>query len=837
MRFKFVLLPILLLSTPCLAQQGMTLNGRLVTDAGRAVTNTRVAIAGGPGEVTGTDGRFQIMLPNRFTEGERVILTVARAGWVINSPLDGEWNLPNLRLQSVQTLDVVIVRNGSKALWTHARIEKYVARLANEITKLKKESQTPKPVDFSQYLSEWAREFGFTPNEVKAQFDEWAKAVENSEDYKKLGLAAFYKKNFAEAATNFDKAAGSAVEKVKQSEERFYRDQLEAFETLRLAGNSYSELYQFREALERYTRAVGYVSKEKNPTSWAGIKVQIGTIKSELGIRVEAKEAGRFLFESADEFKQALTVYTREQLPQDWAMTQNNLGNVLQSLGERLAGEEGARLLAQAVEAYRQALTVYTREQLPQDWAMAQNNLGIALASQGLRQAGEDGARLLAQAVEAFRQALTIRTRERRPHDWATTQNNLGIVLQELGERLAGKEGARLLAQAVEAFRQALTIMTRKQLPQQWATTQNNLGTALASQGLRQAGEERTRLLAQAVEAYRQALMIRTREQLPQQWAMTQNNLGTALQKLGDQLAGEEGARLLAQAVEAYRQALTVFTLEHLPQQWATTQNNLGVALQELGERLAGEEGARLLAQAVEAFRQALTIMTREQLPQQWALIQNNLARAYYSLKDWGNAATCYQNALAFYHDYQEAYERASMITHELIFDFAESLELKRRWLNRHPDDLSAQYDFAENHFTTARFAECEQRIAALLIDPKLDGGINAALRMINIANLLALGKAEMAPRKLDDLIELVSNQPADFKVTWTFNGTLHFIGQHEKLAPHRGWLKQLFAVAQADNRDGMIKASAKQRPRSKNDRAKQLNAASRIQEIADNPG
>jgi hypothetical protein len=94
-----------------------------------------------------------------------------------------------------------------------------------------------------------------------------------------------------------------------------------------------------------------------------------------------------------------------------------------------------------------------------------------------------------------------------------------------------------------------------------------------------------------------------------------------------------------------------------------------------------------------------------------------------------------------------------------------------------------------------------------VLTNPKLRASSNAALRMIDVANSLALGKAEAVPRKLDELIELVSNQPENFRITWIFNGTLHFISQHERLAPHREWLNQLFAAAKAGERDAIVKA------------------------------
>jgi len=473
---------------------------------------------------------------------------------------------------------------------------------------------------------------------------------------------------------------------------------------------------------------------------------------------------------------------------------------------ERESLEAKALGYSQAVEAYRQALTVYTREALSQQWALTQNNLGAVLTSEGERVAGAEGVGLLTQAVEAYHQALTVRTRKQFPQDWATTQNNLGAVLRRQGERVAGAEGVGLLTQAVEAYRQALIVRTREHFPQDWATTQSNLANVLTSEGERVAGAEGVGLLTQAVEAYHQALTVRTREQLPQQWAETQNNLGNVLTRQGERVDGTEGVGLLTQAVEASRQALTVRTREALPQQWATTQDTLGVALTRQGERVAGTEGIALLTQAVEALRQALTVRTREALPQQWATTQNNLAEAYFLLQNWADAAEAYTNALTAYADNERAYSRMSAIYHVKLFKFDKAFALDQQWLARHPDDLTAQARFAEGNFTTGHFTESSQRINALLAKPEVAAKVRTALRAIEIANLLALEQSKSVAAKLEMLMAEVSSQPADFNLTWSFEGTRHFIGQSEKLSPYRAWLMQLFAALASPTRDQIIK-------------------------------
>jgi len=943
------------------ASAQITLNGNLLTDAEKPVPNTKVSVATGPFNTTDSKGQFSLKLSLDFIEGERVILIVHKKDWVINYPLDGEWNLPAKKLQEVPTqyTKVVIVPFGSKALWSHARIEKHIGLLSDEIAKLKKEGDTPKPIDFKYYLNEWANKYGFTPQQVKTAFDQWSAEAANSEDYRTLGLRAFYEKNFAAAAENFEKAAKQGETRLKALREETRQVTLGTYANWKDAGNMLSNLYRFSEALAKYDSASRLVSKVDYPSEWAEIRIFIGNTKGDIGTRTEGDKANIFLKESEQAYREAfevytreqlpqywagtqnnlgtvlsdlgtrtggeegakllkasvtayenaLVVYTREQLPQDWAMTQNNLGTVLSDLGTRTGGEEGAKLLSQAVEAYRLALVVRTREQLPQqwaatqnnlggvlqmqgtrtggeegakllsqaveayrlalvvrtreqlpqDWAMTQNNLGAALEEQGIRTGGEEGAKLLSQAMEAYRLALVVRTREQLPQDWAMTQNNLGIALKNQGIRTGGEEGAKLLSQAVEAYRLALLVRTREQLPQQWATTQNNLGLVLQEQGIRAGGEAGAKLLSQAVEAYRLALVVYTREQLPQDWAMTQNNLGSALQEQGTRTGGEAGAKLLSQAVEAYRLALVVYTREQLPQDWAMTQNNLGNALQEQGTRAGGEEGAKLLSQAVEAYRLALLVRTREQLPQywaetqnnlgaalqeqgtrtggeagakllshaveafkrslevrnfaylpeDWAQSQNNLAETYTYLEDWPNVAACYANVLKVYPDYEKAYQTASYFYHEVLHahptDYTSAFTLNQNWLARHPEDLSAQCDFAEKHFTTSRFAECQARLTALLANAEIKPSTQIALRTIQIANAIGLNQTAKIPAHLETLQQAIVSQPDTFKVDWTFEGTKHFISQNEKLASYRPWLLQLFAAIEGENRAAIL--------------------------------
>ncbi len=757
MKHITVILVILFALLPGLVRATVTLKGKLITDEKKAVPGTRMAIAGGPSLVTDSNGKFVFKLSNDFIEGERVILSVFKKGWFINHPLDGEWNLPNIKYQNVHTTRVIIVPHGSKALWSHARIEKYIGKLSDELAKQKKEGDKPLPVDFSYYLKEWAEKNGFTLEQVKTALNEWAAKAAVSDNYRTKALSHFYQKNFSQAAANFEKAAlqGEARRKALKKEQRLA--DLETYENWKDAGNALDADYKFREALEKYRNAGKIVSYENYPGQWIGIRIFIGNTECELGIRVK--------------------------------------------------GEESKTLLSSAVDTYRGLLAVCKREQLPQDWAMTQNNLGAALQEQGIRTGGQEGARLLGEAVSAYRSALQVRTREQLPQQWATTQNNLGTALQDQGIRTGGQEGARLLGEAVSAYRSALQVRTREQLPQDWAMTQNNLGNALQEQGIRTGGQEGARLLGEAVSAYRSALQVYTREQLPQQWAATQNNLGAALKEQGIRTGGQEGARLLGEAVSAYRSALQVYTREQLPQQWAATQNNLGVALQEQGIRTGGQEGARLLAQAVTAYQSALEVRTFTYLPRHWAQTQNNLARLYESREKWAAAIQCYHNVHKVYPAY--AANKLASLYHDRIFRFEKALEMNRLLVKSDVSDETANLSLVENLFTTRLFKEGNQLIAKLKTAAKDSPAGLILLTLYETANFIVLNQNDTAAAQLKTLVDMVSKQAPDYKPGWVFTGTKHFIRTDKTLEPHRQMLLTLFTAFEQTDRETILKKLA----------------------------
>jgi tetratricopeptide (TPR) repeat protein len=421
MKWAWTSLAVAIFSTVAMGQQ-IKLNGRLISAAeGKPVPDIRIRIADEQSAPTDKDGKFSIRLPPQSKEGDRVVITLSNAFWIINDPLDGEWILPATGPKKVQTLDLTIALWSSKALWTDARIEKELKRKPDE------------------KLDAYIDKYGVMPEVTKSAFEKWAAA---------------------------QSGIGNSL--------REQSTRTEGPEAARLLG----------EAASAYRRALLVLTRDSMPQDWATTQHNLGYVLQEQGVRASGREAIRLISQGVAAYREALSVRSREQLPLQWAMTQNDLGNALQAQGVRSDEPEARRLLAQATVAYREALLVFTREYVPQEWAKTQHNLGSALQEQGTRTEGSEGQKLLGEAIAAYRQALLVRTREQMPRQWAITQNSLGNALQAQGTKAQTPEAQRLFGEALVAYREALLVFTKEQTPALWAMTKHNVGSALQEKGL-----------------------------------------------------------------------------------------------------------------------------------------------------------------------------------------------------------------------------------------------------------------------------------------------------------------------------------------------------------------
>ncbi|HZF14259.1 MAG TPA: hypothetical protein VFE33_36155 [Thermoanaerobaculia bacterium] len=388
-------------------------NGEKVYESGIVVTWQET----GSHRETTDQGIARLSLPPAFRPGAKITLSVDKPNWRIRYPLDGETLVP---VSPDETIKVELLPAGSRLFWTNDRIEKFIQDTAE---KAKMDAQ-PRPreagatrgreLDLGRYIKEWAVRYGFTPQDAQKEIDRWIAETEaNQDDAYKLGLAAFAKNKFTEAARHFRDSADQDARQIEEIHRR--REALEQREAqlrikqigaLRLEGDSRLQAGDYERALAVYEEAHGHSSPDETASLWAATLNDISQAHWSLGYEGSSAASQAHLDQAVLASRQALQVCTREQLPQDWAMAQNNLADALQIQGTRADGARGAQLLADAVEAYKQALLVYTREQFPLGWALTQNGLCSAFREQGTRTEGQRSAQLLADAVAAHTQAL-----------------------------------------------------------------------------------------------------------------------------------------------------------------------------------------------------------------------------------------------------------------------------------------------------------------------------------------------------------------------------------------------------------------------------------------------
>lgn len=511
-------------------------------------------------------------------------------------------------------------------------------------------------------------------------------------------------------------------------------------------------------------------------------------------------ESERHLTRAVEVLKSTLPAAGEKGPRQQWVGNYLNLGSAFLTLGMNFE-KDRERNLREAVATYEKALTVVSEKEMPKEWSQVMGSLGLARLNLGQMVEHEAEVNLSA-SVKAYEKALTAVPEKNVKGDWGQYSANLAVALLTLGQMFERDREAHLV-RALKIFNEVVPLHDEKESPEQWAQLQSHTGQTLLLLA-RSVEEQWETRLADSIAAFRRALPVLTTKGPPYEAARAEAELGLALLTSGTN-QGPEGARSLTEAVEAFDRALAFYAGKQFEWERASAQLNRGAALLLLGRLTEGEEGRRRLAAALAAGEEASALYKVDATPGEWADATNLIAEAQLGLNRPEEAAKGFAKVLAVDPANLRALSGLNYIYHEIFFDYEEAFRLQQQLMRSYPKMVEAEADYAEKHFTTKRFAKCEHLIAALLQRKGLEAHIEVAMRAIQIANLLALGKRESVGPHMDSLIEVVKAQPPAFEVGWLFNGTTHFISNDERFAKHRAQLLQMFAAVKAGQRDKII--------------------------------
>ncbi len=191
-------LRLLLIACFCssLQAQRSFLAGRVVDEENHGLAGVTVRALDLGESTTGLNGEFNISLPSEITPGAVIAVYVLPRTWVLKDFPDG---YVTIRRDDMPRLTLRLARRGLLSLLTDARIRRL---LEQTVTHSPQAASTPQP-GFDTLILQKASSLGLTPVEIRRAVDDWVKhrAGSNAHD---RGLAAFYKRNFALAITEWE---------------------------------------------------------------------------------------------------------------------------------------------------------------------------------------------------------------------------------------------------------------------------------------------------------------------------------------------------------------------------------------------------------------------------------------------------------------------------------------------------------------------------------------------------------------------------------------------------------------------------------------------------------
>ena len=135
----------------------------------------------------------------------------------------------------------------------------------------------------------------------------------------------------------------------------------------------------------------------------------------------------------------------------------------------------------------------------------------------------------------------------------------------------------------------------------------------------------------------------------------------------------------------------------------------------------------------------------------------------------------------------------------------ADAASLTGKYVERQPADFDLQMLHLDSLFAAGRIADSRIRVSKLT---EKSSGLPAPFRIhlmgYEIATGLATGSKE-TPEDLNNLITLLETQPADFRLSGSFTGSLRFLQARPDMRSS-DWQTQLFHALQNRNgRDAML--------------------------------
>lgn len=280
---------------------------------------------------TEAQGKAELFLPSTLQPGEPLSLYVSLEGYQLWLPTEGRTVVP--KDSDTEPLEVVLLKLGSKLFLSDEAIEQLITDAARRAKEQVRPEGRPSEINLSRYIQEWARRHGFTSVQVQGEVERWAKQVEQRrEDSRKLALAAFVRKDFAQAARYAAESAEDKLRKLEEVRQRRRQLEQEAVRDLVLQAQAHAAQGNYGQVLATYEQALRYVSREEEVKAWAALEAERGRAHLELGRQAKAEASGWHLEQAVQALEGVLAARPEGDSAEVWSKAQDFLQQARQLL-------------------------------------------------------------------------------------------------------------------------------------------------------------------------------------------------------------------------------------------------------------------------------------------------------------------------------------------------------------------------------------------------------------------------------------------------------------------------------------------------------------------------
>ena len=742
------------------SQEPHRIVGTVIDESGNPLPNVSLRLSNIGSAVSDDNGEFFFTLPSDIDPGSEVefvlnkVVVIKRDTMVIFEPPRGIYNVPKNPLQ--HRIKIVLLPQGDHRLLSKDGLKLLIIRITQkdaqqqlqlQATVFKLEQQLTTK-DLQDPLDSEAKRLGFSKEELIAALEKVKEQLQNSDNPYEVGLAALYDKKSSKAVEYIKKSI-QQDEKAIQKTERLKEELPEKWLNL---GNAMGLQLNFKEMAFAYQKAV-----ELRPDYWDAY-ARLGATLLMMG---DVKGVRKI-------FQRGLSSIKTQRLYKMTPQEANSLVEffisfkfVISQIGER----------PDSVLFYsHHALNILRKVSYSE---LIQNQAAILSSIAKLFQnIGEpDSAKIY------FQRALTINHDAGNRQSEANQLNELGNVFMDLNQI----DSAYVYHQA--ALKIQREISNRKgEAEQLFSLGKTFLGLKLpdsAKAYFKSARKVYYELGNESNEAEQLVFLA---------WlffGLGQKDSALAYFQTARKIHRDSGNRIREVSLVAKYASMTGML----------DIQSAGVYILQ-AHSMVGE--------------------IRPELPSFFRITMQLMVGYYYMSKSKIDSAYFYYNlalneSKRFSNTVGEimALAALSYLFHEVEFRYDDAFEINKHRIQFDSLNTSILADFAENHFTTSRFAECEKRIATLIDDPVVDVNTGLGLFAIRLANQIALKNSQAIsniPDRLTALIDGLSKVSNTFKIRWIFAGTKHFINQNKvPFEPYQDWLLEFFEAFEGQNRDAII--------------------------------